>query len=375
MMNPCRAEVFNHMASAWARLRSGCKGLTCLVAISLLGACTSAEYYGQAAAGHAELLLKAKPVDDWLQDPSTSLALKSRLKRAQAIREFASTSLHLPRNASYTRYADLNRPALLWNVVAAPPLSLKPYVWCFPVAGCVPYKGFFNHDLALHEARLLEQEGLEVRLYPVPAYSTLGWSNWMGGDPLLNTFLGGSEANLARLIFHELAHQQVYVSDDSAFNEAFASTVEQLGGALWMQSHANMEQREQDTVSQLRQQQFRNLTGRTRLLLEGLYTDYSQGKISQTDALTKKHLIMTQLRNDYAKLKDQWQGYAGYDRWIEQANNASFVSQATYEKWIPALTHLFELQQKQWPLFYDAVSRLARLSASERQQALEKLMR
>ena len=348
--------------------------LFCVFVFGMLGACSSAQYYWQAATGHAELLIKAKPVDEWLQDPATPEPLRARLSRAQDMREFASATLHLPRNASYTRYADLGRPALLWNVVAAPPLSLKPHHWCFPVAGCVNYKGFFNHELALREVQQLAQQGLEVRLYPVPAYSTLGWSNWVGGDPLLNTFVGGTETDLARLMFHELAHQQVYAPNDSAFNEAFASAVEQLGGQLWLERQANPDQRAEDVVSQGRQHDFRSLTGRTRQSLQDLYEAYDKGKITQEEALAHKQTIMMQLRKDYEQLKARWQGYAGYDRWIEQANNASFVSQATYEKWIPAFIHLFEKKQKQWPLFYDAVSRLAQLSAPERQQALQELM-
>lgn len=365
---------FRQREFAWRRLTRPLQGLAYVLTAFLLGACSSAPYYWQAATGHAELLIKAKPVKDLLRDPTTPPPLRDRLTRAQVMREFASTTLHLPRNASYTRYADLGRSALLWNVVAAPPLSLKPHLWCFPVAGCVNYKGFFDHDQALQEVQRLTHQGLEVRLYPVPAYSTLGWSNWVGGDPLLNTFVGGSEPHLARLMFHELAHQQVYVPGDSAFNEAFASAVEQIGGQLWMQSQANEEQRAQEAVSQERQHDFRNLTGRTRQSLDELYENFSRGKLSQESALSKKQIIMAQMRKDYADLKGRWHGYAGYDQWIAQANNASFVSQATYEKWIPAFTHLFEIQQKQWPLFYDAVSRLAQLSASDRQQALEKLM-
>lgn len=355
-------------------LRIGAQVVASLLLVGLLGGCTSIGYYWQATLGHGELLMKAKPVDDWLADPSTPEALRQRLGRAQDMRRFASTTLGLPDNASYTRYADLGRPALLWNVVAAPALSLSPYQWCFPVAGCVSYKGFFNHELAQQEAKTLEQQGLEVRLYPVPAYSTLGWSNWLGGDPLLNTFLGGSEAHLARLIFHELAHQRVYVKHDSAFNEAFASAVEQLGGQMWLQAHATAEQGRQDAQSQARQMAFRELTRSTRQSLHDIYAAYQRGQIQQTEALARKQNAMAQFRMQYAQLKGQWQGYAGYDAWVAQANNASFVSQATYEKWVPAFTHLFEQQNRQWPLFYDAVARLAELPPKERQQALERLM-
>lgn len=343
-------------------------------ACMLLAGCSAANYYWQAAAGHAQLLIKAKPVGDWLGDPSTPSALRERLVRAQQMREFASNTLHLPRNASYTRYADLGRPALLWNVVAAPPLSLKPYTWCFPVAGCVAYKGYFDKELALQEVQALELQGLEVKLYPVPAYSTLGWSNWVGGDPLLNTFVGGTDASLARLIFHELAHQQVYAPNDSAFNEAFASAVEQLGGDLWLQRQASAQEREREALRQSRQQGFKELTGRARQQLQETYQRLVEGKIDARQALAQKRAAMAEMRERYAVLKSQWQGYTGYDRWIEEANNASFVSQATYERWVPAFIHLFEQHNGQWALFYDAVSRLAQMPLKERQLALEKLM-
>jgi len=163
-----------------------------------------------------------------LQSDATPEALKERLRLAGRIRAFASQQLHLPDNPSYLSYANLDRPAAVWNVVAAPEWSLQPKQWCFPVAGCVSYKGYYDEAAAAQEAQQLAAQGLETAVQPVPAYSTLGWLNWAGGDPLLSTFIGYPEGELARLIFHELAHQVVYVAGDTAFNESFATAVERL---------------------------------------------------------------------------------------------------------------------------------------------------
>ena len=208
--------------------------LALALASAALAGCSTVGYYWQSLDGHVRLMAAARPLDDWLQDPAAPERLKERLRLAERIRDFASRELLLPDNPSYRRYADLRRPAAVWNVVAAPPLSLTLRTWCFPVTGCVGYRGWFDEAQARAEAEALRAQGLEVSVYPVPAYSTLGWSNWLGGDPLLNTFIRDTEGELARLIFHELAHQVVYARDDTAFNESFATAVERLGVARWI---------------------------------------------------------------------------------------------------------------------------------------------
>ncbi len=343
------------------------------LAVALLSACTSVDFYWQAAKGHSELLNKAKPIDQWLAEPGSSPELRSHLKAAQQMRRFATQHLALPDNASYTRYADLGRPALLWNVVAAPALSLKPKTWCFPIAGCVSYKGFFEIEQAKQEAASLQAEGYEVIVYPVRAYSTLGWGNWLGGDPLLNTFLQGPAPDVARLIFHELAHQVAYVEDDSSFNEAFATSVETLGGAAWLAAHATPSQQLADEQTQARRKAFRTLTNATRVELTTIYDTFAKGQISANEAMVQKQRAMANLHVRYANLQASWGGYKGYDAWVSQANNASFGSTSTYEKWVPAFVKLFEQQHKDWPTFYDAVAALASLPPAQRQKALEQL--
>ena len=186
-------------------------------------------YLVQSASGHIKIMQAARPVDDWIADDSTPPALKKRLQMAEQIRRYASSALLLPDNASYHRYAQLPRRAVVWNVVAAPAYSLTLQTWCFPVTGCIGYRGYFDEQDAQAQATALRDQGLEASVYGVPAYSTLGWTNWLGGDPLLSTFINYPQGELARMIFHELAHQVLYVKDDTAFNESFATAVERLG--------------------------------------------------------------------------------------------------------------------------------------------------
>lgn len=312
-------------------------GLKSVLAASLtavcLSGCADLGYYWQSVSGHLTLLNAARPVNDWLGDTHTPAPLKTRLVLAQRIRRFAVTELKLPDNPSYHRYADLHRSAVVWNVVAAPEYSLTLKTWCFPVAGCVGYRGYFNESQARAEAQQLKGQGFETSVHGVPAYSTLGWMNWAGGDPLLSTFIGYPEGELARLVFHELA-RQAYAGFDG------------------------------------RRQQFRALTLATRLELNGIYeanTPLAQATRAQA---ALKTIAMQQFRDQYAQLKVQWGGYAGYDAWVARANNASFGAQAAYDDLVPGFEALFAHEGRDWQRFYDAVQRLASLPKNERHTIL-----
>ena len=219
--------------------------VTVLAVALLASGCADTTYLWGSATGHLKLLQAARPVDDWLADDSTPLMLKQRLLQAQGIRHFAIDVLKLPDNASYQRYAQLQRRAVVWNVVAAPPYSLTLKTWCFPVVGCVGYRGYFEEQDAQQEADAQRAQGLEASVYGVPAYSTLGWTNWLGGDPLLSTFIQYPQGELARMVFHEMSHQVVYVQGDTAFNESFATAgcavlgVTRRDGALMCRRLAN----------------------------------------------------------------------------------------------------------------------------------------
>ena len=343
----------------------------------LLTACASlrddASYVLQAAGGHLALMQAARPVAQWLADDSASPALKNRLQLTQRMRQFAVTELALPDNPSYQRYADLNRRAVVWNVVAAPPLSLTLKTWCFVVTGCIGYRGYFDEAQARAQAQVLQAQGLEVRVYGVPAYSTLGWLNWAGGDPLLNTFINYPEGELAGLIFHELAHQQLYVPDDTMFNESFATAVEQLGARRWLSTQAPPEAQLAFEGRERRRQQFRALCLATRTRLAAIYQQQPSASADKPDLLALKALAMQDFRSDYQRLKAQWGGNSGYDDWVAQANNAAFGAQAAYDEWVPGFEALFAREGQDWPRFYQAVQALAQKPPLERRQLLNAL--
>jgi predicted aminopeptidase len=344
--------------------------LCTLAVTALLSGCSTLGYYGQAVGGHLDLMQRSRPVADWLADDSTPPALRERLRLSQQMRDFAVTELKLPDNRSYRRYADLGREAVVWNVVAAPELGLTLKTWCFPLMGCVGYRGTFERGPSDALAAELQQQGWETRVYGVPAYSTLGWTNWLGGDPLLNTFVKWAAPDLARLIFHELAHQVVYVSDDTTFNESFATAVERLGGQRWLAQHASAAQRQADTLQAQRREDFRALTARTRAALLAVYES------SDSDAAKRlrKAEVMAQMRSDHAALKaGPWQGHAGYDAWVAAANNASFAVQAAYNAQVPAFEALFQREGSDFPRFYAAVKQLAALPRAERNARLQGL--
>ncbi len=344
-----------------------------LVAASLLAGCADLGYYWQSASGHLDVMRAARPVPRWLDDPTTPAALKAQLELTQRIRRFAVTELHLPDNPSYTAYADLHRGAAVWNVVAAPPYSLTLKTWCFPVAGCVGYRGYYDEAQAKAEADAQRAQGLEAAVYPVPAYSTLGWLNWAGGDPLLSTFIGYPEGELARLIFHELSHQQLYVADDTLFNESFATAVERIGGARWLATQASDAARAEYAQYDARRQQFRALTSATRRRLQAVYTSPQAEAKDWAAVEAMKREVMAAFRADFAALRNGWppQRQAAYDAWAARANNATFGAQAAYDDLVPGFEALFEREGRDWPRFYAAVKKLESLPKDERHAALQ----
>ncbi|HNK06366.1 MAG TPA: aminopeptidase [Giesbergeria sp.] len=335
-------------------------------------------YYWQSVQGHARLLQAARPLDEWIANESTPAPLRARLQLAQRARHFAVQELGLPDNASYRSYADLGRSAAVWNVVAAPPYALELHRWCFPFTGCIGYRGYFQEADAQAEGARLAAQGLEVDVYGVPAYSTLGYLDWAGGDPLLNTFIGWPEGEFVRLLFHELAHQVVYAQGDTLFNESFATAVERLGTERWLATQARPEVRQAFAASEERRQSFRALTRATRARLAEIY-EQNKAPAHDSQALNAmKSVAMQDFRARYAVLRERWlaQGarVEGYDRWVAQANNASFAAQAAYDAWVPAFEALFAQQGQRWDAFYDAVRHLAALPQDERHARLQALL-
>ena len=351
---------------------SGVGGVVAAVLVGatlcLTSGCSTLGYYAQSAGGHLGLLRAAKPVPEWLADPQAEPALKEKLALTQRMRDYAVTELKLPDNDSYRRYADLKRGAAVWNVVAAPELSLTLKTSCFPILGCVGYRGFFHREEADAFGAQLQEQGLEVSVYGVSAYSTLGRlpGAWMA-DPLLSTFINWSEGELARMIFHELSHQVAYANDDTMFNESFATAVERIGGARWLAAHGGAQAQQEYERIDGRRQDFRALSQKYRDLLAALYAS------PQPDAAkrTAKAALMAQMRAEFEDLKaSRWGGFSGYDGWVARANNASFGVLAAYNELVPQFERLFERQGRDFPRFYAEVQRLAALPKDQRRAVL-----
>lgn len=323
-------------------------------------------YYYQSAKGQLDLMCRARDIDRVLNDASVAPAVRQRLERVQAMRRFASRELALPDNDSYTRYADLERDYALWNVFAAPPLSMEAHQWCFPIVGCVVYRGYFQKADAERYAESLASQDLETFVAGVPAYSTLGWFD----DPMLSTILDYAEPRLAGLVFHELAHQVAYAKGDSTFNESFATAVEIEGVERWLERQGR-----QAAIGAYRQRRRRNqqvveLILDYRRRLEAMYkTDRDrQWK------LRRKAAIIASLKDHYARLISDWDGYNGYERWFSRdLNNAHFVVIAAYHDKVPAFRALLARHDGDLAAFYDTVIELSEQPAERRNEFLEGL--
>ncbi|WP_339525158.1 aminopeptidase [Pseudomonas sp. EA_35y_Pfl2_R111] len=335
-----------------------------LAATLLLGGCSTLDYYSHLAGGHLHLLQAREPIAELLQNPATDPELKQRLALAQQARDFASAQLGLPNNSSYRLYADIQRPFVVWNVFATPEFSLAPELHCFPIAGCVAYRGFYSQGRARGAAALLKQQGLDTYVGGVEAYSTLGWFD----DPILNTMLRWSDERLVAVIFHELAHQQLYVADDTAFNESFASFVEREGLRQW---RAEQGLQPDDPQGEQQREQFIGLVLASRARLQQLY----DSELPAPQMRSGKQAEFERLRAEYDALsKREWGGSGRYDGWINAPiNNAKLLPFGLYDQWVPAFAALFEQVERDWPRFYQRVAALGDLPVVERQQALTDL--
>lgn len=335
--------------------------LTALAALGLAGC--QAGYYAQLARGQYELLSRREPIHQVLAQPDADEALKARLRRALDARRFASQQLGLPDNGSYTSYADLRRPYALWNVFATPEFSMAPREWCYLFAGCMAYRGFYAVDAAKAEAAALSGAGHDTHVGGVPAFSTLGWFD----DPVLNTILGSDEGMIGT-IFHELAHQQLYVKGDSAFNESLATFIEQEGLRQYYRDEP--ERLERFAQRQRRDREFVALMLDARSRLEKLYAEGLPPEAMRA----RKAEEFERLRREYAAAKAGWGGDSGYDRWLDgDLNNARLLPFGLYHQWVPAFAAVYLQADRQWPAFHREVGVLAGLGGAERTRRLEAL--
>jgi predicted aminopeptidase len=332
---------------------------------AMLGACANLRYYAHVAHGESALLLQRRSVSKVVADPSTDPKLAARLRVSQQARQFASDQLDLPRNRSYTYYVQLHRQYVVWNVYATPRFSVEAVPQCFPIAGCVAYRGWFDEQKARASAERLRVQGDDVYVGGVSAYSTLGWF----ADPILSSMLRWDDDELVGTIFHELAHQKIYLKGDTAFNESYAMFVEEEGLRAWHRSRG-------EPVGDDHMQAMDD--GFTRLVLdlrERLKKLYASGADEEAMAQAKQREIDA-FRTRYAMWRDQhWPNDHRYDKWVAQPiNNATLLPFGLYDQWTPAFAALFKQAGGQWPAFYARVRALAKEPKAQRESTLRALL-
>ncbi|MGH8160486.1 MAG: aminopeptidase [Rhodanobacter sp.] len=331
----------------------------------VLCGCSSLGYYAQAAHGQGELVVHRRAVSAVVSDQATDPKLAARLQLAQQARRFASQRLGLPDNRSYTSYVELHRPYVVWNVFATPRFSVDAVPQCFPVTGCVAYRGWFKEVNAKADAAKLLAHGDDVWIGGVPAYSTLGWF----ADPILSSMLSWDDDELDSTIFHELAHQLIYVKGDTAFNESFATFVQTEGLREWRQSRGLPAQ---DDRGQAMDDGFTHLVLDLRDRLKALYAS----GVDESVMAAGKQREIEAFRTRYAQWRDRnWPNDHRYDAWVAQPiNNARLLPFGLYDQWTPAFAVLFQRAERQWPAFYGRVRALAKLPETQRGRQLQGLL-
>jgi predicted aminopeptidase len=339
------------------------KRLALFGSLLLVGGCANLSYYFQAVKGQMDVIHRAQPIERVLADSKTDDRLKQQLSEVLRIRNFATKELGLPDNGTFRRYADLQRPFVVWNVFAAPEFSTQPKEWCYPLFGCANYRGYFSKKRAEAAAQGLKQDGYDTYIGGVPAYSTLGWFD----DPVLNTFVNYPDTELATLIFHELAHQVLYVSGDTAFNESFAVTVAQEGTRRWLARLGTDQQRATFEVHERNKQVFIALVEKYRQRLAQIYG----AALSAEQCRARKAAAFRAMQDELQTLKSTFSGLASYDRWFGHAlNNAQLASVSLYTQLVPAFQSLLAGEGGDLPRFYRAVKRIAALPKGERMAIL-----
>jgi len=336
--------------------------LVLLLSLHLAG-CDSLAYYSQAVSGQLSLLSERKDISSVIDDPDTPAQLKKQLELVLQLRKFAESELQLPVESQYSDYVDLNRDYVVWNVFVAPVLSLQAKTWCYPIAGCAAYRGYFSEQEARSYAEGLTAQGFDTYVGGVAAYSTLGWFD----DPVLNTFIFREESQLADLIFHELAHQLLYVPGDTVFNESFATAVAREGVRRWMLRQGDTGQYDGYLQRMQHRDDFIQLVVRYQGMLESVY----QSPASDAEKRNRKEELIGQLSGDYISIQQQRGGSLPYSGWINAGvNNAKLNSIAMYYNLVPILEELLASEKFQLPAFYARCRQLEKLGPEAREHQL-----
>ena len=354
----------NHVGMEPFMSRSiGCRVILFFILTAALSGCQSASYYAQAILGQVQIMSAKRPVAELIEDPGTPPAVKEKLAYMLALREFAREELLLPVGRAYQDYADIQRPFVVWNVFAAPELSLEPKTWCYPVVGCASYRGYFSRGNAEDYANTLRQEGYDVSIAGVLAYSTIGWFD----DPLLSTFLQLDNPRLSALIFHELAHRVLYVADDTDFNESFATAVEEEGMRRWAAACQTPEILAGHERRQKLRDTFLSLVSRRRHELHAIFAS----DLSPERKKVEKAAVFGALLSDFESEKQRNPAMAIYTEWFASGlNNAALVPLAAYHDLAPAFRHILNRSDGDLAAFYEECRRLSRLPPAERKERM-----
>ena len=345
------------------------KWLTLVAMCWLAGGCESLQFYHQAALGQLALLRQSNAVDTLVQDPATTPRLRERLVMVQAMRDFAEQQLLLPVGDRYRRFVQLPRDYVVWNVFAAPPLDMRSELWCYPLIGCAPYRGYFAKGDADALAKRYAEQGFDSYVGGVSAYSTLGWFN----DPLLSSFIFYSEPALANLLFHELAHSKVWVAGDVAFNESFASFVGIQGARRWLARNQRELGAEQLARWQRRQHEWQRFKTFALAAKADLTNLYQQQSGNSEQRLQQRERVRSYWQSCYRQQRQQL-GNGRFDGFMgERFNNAFLLSLGTYEDWQGAFAQVFAEAAGDWSVFFLQVQALSELSASDRLAQMHKL--
>lgn len=345
-----------------SRYQFGFKFVILLGWVLSLSGCATLGWYGQAARGQLEIMNKRQDIAALIERPDTDPVLAERLSLALEIRAFAVAELGLPDSRSYTRFADLGREAAVWNVVATPRFDMTPKTWCYPLVGCLAYRGFFRQERALAMAERLQGQGYDAGVFPVAAYSTLGWF----ADPVLNTMLSRSDARLAALIFHELAHEKLFLRGDTEFSEGYATAVERIGVERWLKARGEVDALESWRRDEALQAQFIQQLLTTREDLIGIYAS----GLGETELLTAKAASFDQLRAALSEL-DQAAGDRRFSRWGERdINNAHLALVATYEAAVAGFLRLYADCGQDLACFHARAAELADADEATRRRVL-----
>jgi predicted aminopeptidase len=331
--------------------------------IVLTAAATGGCYLMQSIHGQLSLMSKRQKIMGVIADPRTPRVLRKELESVAAIRDFASRELGLPDNGSYRSYADIGRSYVVWNVVAAPEFSVDAKEWCYPIVGCVAYRGYFSEVRARRFAAGLRGEGFDVTVGGVAAYSTLGHFN----DPVLSSMMGWDDIELASIIFHELTHQLLYVPNDSSFNEALATAVEEEGVKRWLLAQGREADLEAHRIEHAHYVRVVDLLARTR---ETLRTIYGSGD-PPARMRERKRAAFGSMRAEFSELRAGWGGHAPLEAWMSaDLNNAHLASIATYFSCVPGLERELAAVGGDLAAFYARARALARLDRDERDALL-----